>query len=183
MPYKDPEKRRIRRRQFWAENKERLRDYHRRYRRKWRAENGDHEREVARLWYASTPEKQMKKRKKRKRYTKDYQRQYYANNAYVRDKARAANRKRRYGISNDQVLLLLKGQDYKCAISDCTIGVDIKSPIDHDHNTGLARGILCQRHNALLGWLEILEKDNIRLKLLKYLECTPVKGLGIELDV
>ncbi len=43
-------------------------------------------------------------------------------------------------------------QNYHCPI--CGNPVDNTSPLDHSHSTGLARGVLCQTCNLLLGHIE-----------------------------
>ena len=43
-------------------------------------------------------------------------------------------------------------QNYGCSI--CGEPINNRSPLDHDHNTGLARGVLCNPCNLLLGKFE-----------------------------
>ena len=59
-------------------------------------------------------------------------------------------RKRLYGLSKEDVKSLLTRQAYRCPI--CTMPVDAKSPLDHCHNTGKVRGILCRHCNPMLGF-------------------------------
>ena len=62
---------------------------------------------------------------------------------------------RRYGISIDDAKKLLKLQSYKCAI--CNAPISFKKRrycIDHNHQTGRVRGILCPRCNIGIGWIE-----------------------------
>jgi hypothetical protein len=44
-------------------------------------------------------------------------------------------------------------QNYRCPI--CANPVDNRSPLDHSHSTGLARGVLCQTCNLSLGKFEV----------------------------
>lgn len=66
---------------------------------------------------------------------------------------RKAALKSRYDISLDQYETLLKQQKGRCAI--CR-----KPPhrqhlhVDHNHSTGETRGLLCQRCNFQVGWVE-----------------------------
>lgn len=55
---------------------------------------------------------------------------------------------------------LLVKQDFKCKICN-THQLDLKKTlsVDHDHETGKARGLLCQRCNSVLG----MAKDNIEI--------------------
>lgn len=70
-----------------------------------------------------------------------------------------------YGISLDEFQDLLKQQDNRCAI--CKILLD-DPHVDHDHNTGIIRGILCNNCNVALG----LFKDDILIleEAIKYLK-------------
>ena len=65
----------------------------------------------------------------------------------------------RYGITKQEVLdLLAKNECEICGLSDR------KWEIDHDHETGLVRGLLCSRCNSALGmFLESPEIMNLSL--------------------
>lgn len=65
---------------------------------------------------------------------------------------------RRYNISYSQYLDLLEKQDHKCAVcGKQESGLKKHSnkkrdlAVDHDHNTGMVRGLLCSRCNTGLG--------------------------------
>ena len=66
---------------------------------------------------------------------------------------------RKYGLTFDEWEALFRSQDHRCAI--CFTATPGKQGwhTDHDHRTGLVRGILCQSCNFALG----LIKDNIYL--------------------
>jgi len=77
---------------------------------------------------------------------------------------RRAHLKRSYGIDLKDYETLLSSQGYKCKI--CGVGSNLDSRakyfvVDHNHNTGEIRGLLCTKCNALLGFaqdrVEILE--------------------------
>jgi len=77
--------------------------------------------------------------------------------------------KYKYGITYEEYELYLDKQSYKCAI--CSIHQDELSKklnIDHNHETGEVRGLLCSNCNTALGLL----KDNVDLfnKAIEYLE-------------
>ena len=60
----------------------------------------------------------------------------------------------RYGISPDEYLELIESQDNKCAICGCDFSVEQnlqKACVDHDHNTGAIRGLLCRACNMAIG--------------------------------
>lgn len=55
-----------------------------------------------------------------------------------------------YGINLDQFLTLIENQQYKCKICYDNI-TESTGCVDHDHKTGVVRGILCTRCNTGLG--------------------------------
>lgn len=57
------------------------------------------------------------------------------------------HRRRKYGISKEQISVLEEAQNGKCAI--CKVGN--ASHLDHDHDTGRVRGLLCIKCNTGLG--------------------------------
>ncbi len=85
---------------------------------------------------------------------------YIANRDEILGRQRASERKRRYhseykrlrkyGISQAQFEELARIQDQRCAICD-----ERATPlcVDHDHRTGLVRGLLCASCNVGLGYL------------------------------
>jgi hypothetical protein len=81
--------------------------------------------------------------------------------AIMKDRHRWACRLSRLGITREQFDTLLKAQDGKCAI--CGVLITSLLPrqvhVDHDHETGQVRGILCAICNQGLG----LFKDTIEL--------------------
>lgn len=66
--------------------------------------------------------------------------------------------KRKYGISKEIYFELMRCQNKKCAICEMEFGEvvsgrgDVYRPcVDHDHNTGKVRGLLCHNCNRVLG--------------------------------
>ena len=52
-------------------------------------------------------------------------------------------------------LVLLKNQSNKCLICQEPLGNDTKNQhVDHDHDTGIIRGVLCMRCNLLEGMMK-----------------------------
>jgi len=87
--------------------------------------------------------------------------------------------KRLYGITLDDYNNLLKKQNYGCAIC----GSQMKSKlgnlhVDHDHKTGIVRGLLCIQCNITLGMLR--EDSNRIKKVLQYLEYNTSKNTQLE---
>ena len=73
---------------------------------------------------------------------------------------------RKYGIKPKEFLNLFHQQGGRCSI--CKVSFNGRPHIDHDHNTGLVRGLLCGKCNSALGFFD----DNIELvrNALTYLE-------------
>lgn len=71
-----------------------------------------------------------------------------------RDRSKESSRNRsiknKYGITTDQFAEMLVSQRGRCAICG---GVEMSGPmnIDHCHETGRVRGLLCSKCNHLLG--------------------------------
>ena len=96
--------------------------------------------------------------------------EYYHNRNH--DELRDKEYKRRYGIGVKDYDEMLELQEGKCAICQ---SVDIGSKkskyffIDHDHNTGKVRGLLCKKCNIALG--EMRDDPDIVYQAWMYLCC------------
>jgi hypothetical protein len=61
--------------------------------------------------------------------------------------------RRVYGITLDEYKLLLQSQGGVCAI--CSVAPErIRLSVDHDHETGKVRGLLCHKCNLGLGYFQ-----------------------------
>lgn len=72
--------------------------------------------------------------------------------------SRTHNRKYKYGIGDDEYDAMMKAQDYRCAICraktrNSTWGT-LALFIDHDHETGKVRGLLCNKCNTAMSIVE-----------------------------
>ena len=76
------------------------------------------------------------------------------------NKAHSKNKKlrQRYGISKSVFDLLLKGQNYKCLICEIRHVPEKPLYVDHEHKTGIVRGLICQKCNTILGFC----KDSVK---------------------
>jgi hypothetical protein len=87
-----------------------------------------------------------------------------------------ARLQREYGITQDQLNALIEFQDNKCGICMKDIGATRATlNVDHDHRTGMVRGVLCSSCNTALGRLG----DNVEgvRRALYYLENQPFSEL------
>lgn len=63
------------------------------------------------------------------------------------------NYKRKYGISEQDYQDMLAAQNGRCKLCLCLPG-KIRLDVDHDHETGRVRGIVCRRCNGMLGVID-----------------------------
>lgn len=74
------------------------------------------------------------------------------------------NRKSRYGLTPDQIKAMIHAQRGGCAICDRAL---VTFHVDHEHDTGRVRGLLCHRCNIRLGGWDDAE---FRSRALQYLD-------------
>ena len=74
--------------------------------------------------------------------------------------------RRKFGLSDEEYTTLIERSQGLCEV--CNNPMGNKRCIDHDHNTGEIRGVLCNNCNTALG----LVGDNVTTltKLIQYLE-------------
>jgi hypothetical protein len=111
-------------------------------------------------WRKNNPEKVLEQRERAKPKTKirTQKNKVHAKDQYL---------KRKYGISLKEYEFLLNNQNGMCAIcgiKKCKTGKSFS--VDHDHNTGKVRGLLCIACNLKLGQFNNEFLNNI----IKYLE-------------
>jgi Recombination endonuclease VII len=82
---------------------------------------------------------------KKRQQSREYVRRNSGNPEF-RMRRSMAMRKYHYGITEDQFQTMLLVQCGKCAI--CQEVLDEKICVDHDHETGLVRGLLCDFCNT-----------------------------------
>lgn len=91
------------------------------------------------------------------------------------------NRKRMYGVSDEEYQRMLEDHDGVCAIclSNETAlsrsGQVLPLAVDHDHISGVVRGLLCGRHNRGLGFFG--DNPQLLLRAFTYLTGKSVKVL------
>jgi hypothetical protein len=123
------------------------------YMRRYREENPEKIKEIEKRRYEKTKDKIIKRGKRYR--TKNY--------ADIRN----GRYKKKYGITYDEKLEILEKVGYKCAICQDSVTVE-NSQLDHNHETGDVRGILCINCNLMLGH----SKDNadILKRAVQYLD-------------
>lgn len=86
--------------------------------------------------------------------------------------------RREYGITLDQYNLILFYQNNCCAICQTPAShFKTKLAVDHDHITGIIRGLLCMRCNRALG--KFLDNDMHVYRAYKYTHVPPaVSAIG-----
>ena len=112
----------------------------------WARKNPERAAKRVREWHEQNPDKAIAHRQK----------------SYASGKWREQNYKRSYGITMAQVEEMHERQSGKCAIcgTDKPGGRKAKFLyVDHDHKTGVIRGLLCNRCNTSIG----LFKDDPKL--------------------
>jgi len=118
------------------------------YKRDWYAKNKDKIRAYFREWDRQNPEK-------RKRYQR-------------------AKLLSRYGITIDDYDLMMERQDGACAICGATEAAASRFhsfAVDHDHETGIVRGLLCIACNRAIGLLG--DDPDLLRKAALYVEVHP----------
>lgn len=111
--------------------------------RQWQSENADHRREYARQYRANNPD-----------YVERLNaagRERYKNN---RDRHRNDYLRRTFGMTLDEYRVMESAQDGCCAIcrQQCKSGRSLA--VDHNHETGEVRGLLCGNCNRAIGLLQ-----------------------------
>lgn len=96
--------------------------------------------------------------------TKTYNAQHYKENGRDRDARWRNHLRRKYNITPEQYDFLFTQQEGRCKI--CDELSDIRLAVDHDHETGKIRSLLCTRCN---NWIGILEQSQFIFRALTYL--------------
>jgi len=81
-------------------------------------------------------------------------RYYKANREKVLLQVRRSTLMKKYGITLEDYDRMMKIQGGLCAICNKTNPNGFRLAVDHDHETGQVRGLLCQECNGKLGWFE-----------------------------
>ena len=162
--------------QYYAENKEKFKENYKLY----RAESKENIKKYNKKYYAENKEKIKESRKqyreKNPKKIKEIAKKYYLENSeeirknkkQYREKNleiyKNARLKRKYGITLEQYNAMSQEQDNVCFICK----QQKKLVVDHCHNTGAVRGLLCNECNTAIGFLK--ETPQYFINALEYLE-------------
>ncbi len=119
----------------------------------------------AKRWYKAHPGESARRSKEWREKNPE---RYAATKGRRREHDRLLEIKRRYGLEPEEYKLLLDKQKGVCA----TCGSEFKRRepvVDHCHETGDVRGLLCRRCNSVLGYVQ----DDLGLLegLRRYVKC------------
>jgi len=89
-----------------------------------------------------------------------------ANPEEMKQSQRRTRRKREYGVTREDYEIMLVNQNNECAICKNSIGYE--ASVDHDHQTGKVRGLLCGKCNSGIGLLQ--DNPEILRSAAKYLD-------------
>ena len=177
------EKKRAYDRAYRVANREKRRSYNR----AWNAANPEKNRASNRAWYASNPEKarensrawRAENREKQIAYKRARRLTNQENDRAARRSRYAANREKYrvaqraydlvhcYQMTTEEYATLLVAQGGVCAICGGVQKTGRCLEVDHAHDTGRVRGLLCGRCNRALGFLNdsptLLEKARFYL--------------------
>jgi hypothetical protein len=136
----------------------------------------------------------------RKEYMKEYSKKYNLKNKqkvtekkkewYLKNRKHILNYKKEYSLIKNYGLTLkqyedmIKNQNYECNICSKKFNNKIKSLtacVDHDHETGKTRSILCLSCNAALGFIKenIISISNMHDYLYKHKTDEQIEKYGI----
>lgn len=111
-------------------------------------------RQYKEMFYSIPQNKEHKKQQERERYKNDSNFR-----ERVKQNLRENHLKRKYGLTLADWNLLLKDQNNSCAICQNTFILDnpkhkLFPRVDHNHQTGKIRGLLCNACNTVLGFFK-----------------------------
>lgn len=91
------------------------------------------------------------------------------------------HRQKKYGITQEQFDSLLAAQENKCAICVSELEATKGTHVDHDHETGKVRGILCQNCNRGLGMFK--DSSELMSRAILYIRTSSEKvGIAVPAD-
>lgn len=147
-----------------AKNRERVRAAHK----KWRADNLDHAKKYAKEWRAKNSDRIKAEQKIRSRawYLANKDRASKASRGHELKKFWPGLKAAEALIKYEEMRLLQNGQCLICKVHDSELRVSLN--VDHCHDTGKVRGLLCGNCNRGLGLFksrrDLLESASLYLE-------------------
>jgi hypothetical protein len=148
--------------------------------REWTAANREKINERERSSYKTDPDKYRDRSRAKYRANResemDRARAYRAANPdKFRTYARRSTLRRRYGITEDQFFAMLADQDGRCLVCEVVFMEDRPPAVDHCHETGVVRGLLCRKCNTGIAMFD--ERPEVAERAAAYLRdrCEPLK--------
>lgn len=123
--------------QYRRDNRKKTNERQQRY----RADNPERTNAYSRKWRAENPEKVAASLRSWEERHQEHRRNYN----------RMVSLRKLYGMSLEEYENIMERQDGGCAICGRKPGSKRKHHVDHDHETGKIRGILCSQCNTGLG--------------------------------
>lgn len=141
--------------------------------------NRERMRETARAYSAAHPdivaETRARHKAKNPTASRDWKRAHKdqlseANKGYYRRRGQFVIRMREYGLTQEHFEAMLESQANACAICGLQFGVGkaLAPHVDHDHDTGRVRALLCNNCNFLIGYCR--EEPATLVAAARYLE-------------
>jgi len=153
--------------------------------REWQINNIDKKRATNRKWSNNNKDYMKKYRENNSEYFSEYNKRWRKDNIeHVKQYEKEYNKKTKkrrsirdrikkldieYGLTPLDYNNMLIKQNYRCDI--CNIHVDELNKtlcVDHNHNTGNVRALLCSKCNSALGFVD--ENKNILKNMINYLD-------------
>ena len=115
--------------------------------------------------YFQNPEKKLQINKRRRRG-------YHTDGGARKERNKRNSLKQLYGLEIDEFHEMRKGQNYRCAICKIHESKATKGTlyVDHDHETGQVRGLLCNQCNIILGQFNTVERLENAVAMIKFLK-------------
>jgi len=116
-------------------------------------------------YWASLPEDIRKQRQNSLEYKKEYAKR---NSVKIKKLARAQHLKRKFKMTVEEYDAILEKQNGVCLLCKNVCDTGNSLAVDHDHDSGKIRGLLCKNCNTALG----LFKDNVDVmtRAIEYIE-------------
>ena len=164
MPYKDKDKKKEADKRWREENKE----HHKELKDNWKRENAERVKRVQKA-YAQTPAGKATAKRAQNKYAKTEKRKIAVARYHASEKGRRyllKNSLDRFGITPEDYKRMLAEQKGVCAICNKPDNKRRLS-LDHYHETGQIRGLLCANCNHLLGNAQ--DNEDTLLAAIQYL--------------